>query len=100
MSVRPLVLTIGVCILTILTGQSSLLLAVELAEGDKVILPDKISHSIKIDGELDEPPWKLPAINKEFKTISPHYGDPLGQETKVWAAYEIDFNIISLLLCF
>jgi hypothetical protein len=88
MSGRPLVLTIGIFILTILTGHPPLLQAVELAEGDKVILPDKTSDSIKIDGELNEAPWKLPAINKEFKTTFPHYGDPLGQETKVWAAYD------------
>ncbi|MCP5106308.1 MAG: carbohydrate binding family 9 domain-containing protein, partial [bacterium] len=82
-------LNIGVLIgLTLLSGHVSLLQAVELQEGDGVIIPDKVSQPVKIDGVLDEDVWKRPPINKEFKTVSPNYGDPLGQETKVWAAYD------------
>lgn len=64
--------------------------AVELKEEgkEKFITPDKTSSPIKIDGVLDEAVWKLPPINKTFKTINPNYGDDLSQETKVWAAYD------------
>jgi hypothetical protein len=84
-----LTLTIGILILTI-SGHVSLLRAVELLEGDSIIMPDKVPHShlIKIDGELGEDTWKFPPINKEFKTVSPTYGELLAQETRVWAAYD------------
>ncbi len=101
MSGRTLLLTIGVLILT---SHLSFMWAVELLEKDKegnIIVPDKVSsyHSIKIDGELDESVWKLPAIDKEFRTIFPNYGDRLTQETRVWAAYD-KRNLYFAFKCF
>ncbi len=88
-------------VVSILPGHLFLLRGVELSEKDKIIIPDKVSHyhPIKIDGELDEAAWKLPAINKEFKTVSPNYGDPLTQETRVWAAYD-KRNLYFAFKCF
>jgi hypothetical protein len=93
-------LTIGILILT-LSGHVSLLRAVELLEGDSIIIPDKVSpsHPIKIDGELNEEAWKLPPINKKFKSIYPNYGDPLTQETLVWASYDKK-NLFFAFKCF
>lgn len=86
---------------SIMTGYLCLLRGVELLEKDKIIIPDKVLHyhPIKIDGELDEAAWKLPAINKEFRTISPNYGDRLNQETRVWAAYD-KRNLYFAFKCF
>ena len=86
---------------SIMTVHLFLLRGVELSEKDRIIIPDKVLHyhSIKIDGELDEAAWKLPAINKEFRTISPNYGDLLTQETRVWAAYD-KRNLYFAFKCF
>lgn len=62
--------------------------AVEVTADGKVIMPDKVTVKIKIDGVLDEAVWQLPPIDKEFKTINPNFGDPLGQKTEVWTAYD------------
>lgn len=62
--------------------------AVRLSEKEKIILPDKVSHGIKIDGELNEELYTGPPINKTFKSFIPDYGEPLPQETKIWAAYD------------
>ena len=86
-------------VLLILTGSLHMLRAVELKEGDKTITPDKITHPIQIDGELDEPAWKNPPINKPFKTISPTYGDLLPEQTNIWAAYDKE-NLYFAFLCF
>ncbi|UCH98517.1 MAG: hypothetical protein JSV88_17170 [Candidatus Aminicenantes bacterium] len=97
-----LLLKIGIWVwILILTGYLSLLQAVRLEEKDNIIIPNNLSppHSIKIDGELEEEVWKLPPINKEFKTIAPNYGDPMTQETKVWAAYDRR-NIYFAFKCF
>ena len=74
----------------IFTGHLSLVQGVQLVDRDQAIIPDNISpsQSIKIDGELNEDVWKLPPLEKEFKTISPGYGDTMPYETKVWAAYD------------
>ena len=56
----------------IFTGHLSLVRGVQLRDKDQAIIPDNISasQSIKINGELNEDAWKLPALEKEFKTIS------------------------------
>ena len=74
---------------------------VQLADKDQAIIPDNISPSqtIKIDGELNEDTWMLPPLEKEFKTITPGYGDPLPYETTVWAAYDRK-NLYFAFKCF
>lgn len=83
----------------IFSGFVPLLQAVELLAEDRVIIPDKAAQPVKIDGELEEAVWQCQPINKEFITISPNYGDPLGQETKVWAAYD-KRNLYFAFKCF
>jgi hypothetical protein len=61
--------------------------AIELLDNGKIIIPDRISETIKIDGHLNEKVWSNAEISKEFITFYPMYGEPLGQETKVWMAY-------------
>ncbi|MCP5047224.1 MAG: carbohydrate binding family 9 domain-containing protein [bacterium] len=80
----------SVFMLLLIMGQPSALRAVELqkSENDHVIIPDKASKEIKIDGELSEAVWQLPAIDREFKTIFPSRGAPFPQQTKIWAAYD------------
>ena len=61
--------------------------AIELQQDGKIIVPDKISEPIKIDGDLSEKVWSNRAISEKFITFSPLFGEVLGQETKVWTAY-------------
>lgn len=64
-------------------------LAMEVKEEEKafIIIPDQVSQSIKIDGDLNEEIWKSPSLNKPFITFEPNYGQVLSQETRIWAAY-------------
>lgn len=61
--------------------------AVELLENGKIIIPDRTSEVIKIDGDLSEKVWSKTAISETFVTYAPVYGERLSQKTKVWAAY-------------
>lgn len=72
----------------ILTGHLSRLWAVEVVEEEKVIIPDKVSGPVEIDGNLAEAVWQQPAINKKFSTTVPTYGKPMAVDTRVWAAYD------------
>lgn len=85
MSKRMVFLTIGIFVLI---GYPAFMGAVELRESENVIVPDMVTGKITVDGDLNEAVWKLPPIDKEFKTLSPTYGEPLGRETKIWAAYD------------
>ena len=80
----------------LLTGAVSR--AVELQQEGKNILPDKVSSPVKIDGDLNENIWAQPPIEKEFISYAPNYGDPLGQDTKIWAAYD-DRNLYFAFKC-
>jgi len=62
--------------------------AVELLKNGKIIIPERISYTIKIDGDLSETVWSNSAISEKFITFSPIFGEVLGQETKVWTAYD------------
>jgi hypothetical protein len=73
--------------------------SVELLEDGNVIIPDKVTKEITIDGELNEGIWQQPPINHQFKTVIPSYGKPLGQETRVWAAYDKE-NLYFAFRCF
>ncbi len=96
MSKQIVFLTIGIFILI---GCPAFLGAVELEKNDNVIIPDMTTGKVTVDGELTEAVWKLPAIVKEFKTVSPTYGEPLGRETRVWAAYDKK-NLYFAFKCF
>jgi hypothetical protein len=107
MTGRPLISTMGkwkltwIWVLLIFAGHLSLVRGVQLADKDQAIIPDHLSpsQSIKIDGELNEDAWKLPPLEKEFKTISPGYGSPIPYETAVWAAYDRK-NLYFAFKCF
>jgi len=49
-----------------------------------------VKESIQVDGVLDEAVWSSPAVRREFITFSPAYGMSLGEETRVWVAYDRD----------
>ncbi|UCH92863.1 MAG: carbohydrate binding family 9 domain-containing protein [Candidatus Aminicenantes bacterium] len=83
---KRFLVVIGISI--VMMGTTSLLWPVELLEDGKVIIPDKVSGSITIDGELDEEVWQQPPINREFKTFFPTPGQSMGVDTKIWAAYD------------
>lgn len=89
-------LAIGILILT---GHPAFLEAVELKESDSVIIPDMVTGKIRVDGELSEAVWQLPGISKEFKTVSPTYGESLGRDTTIWAAYDKK-NLYFAFKCF
>lgn len=65
----------------------------------KIIIPDRVSERMTIDGELNEKVWSNPAIRKNFKTYMPVYGDDLSQETEVWAAYDSE-NLYFAFKCY
>jgi len=54
------------------------------------VAAERIAAPIVIDGNLIEDAWKRPAINGPFKTMFPSFGEPMPQETRVWAAYDGD----------
>ncbi len=62
--------------------------AVELLQNEEIIIPDRTSEVIKIDGDLDEKVWSNAPISKEFLTYFPVYGEKLGQKTKIWMVYD------------
>jgi hypothetical protein len=62
--------------------------AVELHQEGKIIVPDEAAESITIDGDLNENIWKQPPISEDFSTVSPLFGERLGQQTSVWMAYD------------
>ena len=58
-------------------------------EGDKkIILPDRVSEAIVIDGDLSEKVWHHRPISEQLMTYMPVYGEKLPQDTKVWLAYD------------
>ncbi len=65
--------------------------AVKLLENGKLIIPDRTSGAIKIDGNLNEKVWSNKPISEEFFTYYPAYGKKLEQETRVWLAYNSDY---------
>lgn len=83
----------------VLNFATGFLWSVELLEDGNVIVPDKVTLKIIIDGELNEEVWQQPPINRQFKTVIPTYGKPLDQETRVWAAYDKE-SLYFAFLCF
>ncbi|UCH93463.1 MAG: carbohydrate binding family 9 domain-containing protein, partial [Candidatus Aminicenantes bacterium] len=61
---------------------------VELLEDGQVIIADRVSEKITINGELTEVVWNLPALDKAFITYAPKFGEDLREATKIWAAYD------------
>ncbi|MCK4760637.1 MAG: carbohydrate binding family 9 domain-containing protein [Candidatus Aminicenantes bacterium] len=61
---------------------------VEYQADGKIIIPDKVTGEITIDGKLHEAVWQIPPLDKEFMSLIPNYGNPLGLKTLVWAAYD------------
>jgi hypothetical protein len=73
--------------------------AVELEDNGQLVIPDKVTETIKIDGELNETVWSKPPISKGFKTYHPVFGKPLGQETDIWMAYD-ERNLYFAFKCY
>ena len=92
----------GVCfIIGIIFLSINIVQAAELQQkpGEKIIIPDRTSEAIKIDGELSEKTWAGEPISGEFKTFYPVYGKTLGKETKVWMAYD-NKNLYFAFMCY
>ncbi|MCP5047453.1 MAG: carbohydrate binding family 9 domain-containing protein [bacterium] len=73
--------------------------AVELVEDGKIIIPDRTTEKIKIDGDLSEDIWREKAISKDFMTYIPGYGRVLSRKTKVWLAYDKE-NLYFAFMCY
>ncbi len=86
-------------VIGILFFSSNFVQAVKLLENGKKIIPEMISGTIKIDGDLSEKVWGNAAISKEFVTFSPGFGEVLSQDTKVWMAYD-DKNLYFAFKCY
>lgn len=61
---------------------------VELSGDKSVIVPDKVTGPITIDGELSEAVWKQVPLAEEFKTYFPTPGQLMEVKTRIWAAYD------------
>ena len=73
--------------------------AVELLQNGKILIPERTSDAIKIDGDLSENMWSNAAISEKFITFSPIFGEALGRETKVWTAYD-NKNLFFAFKCY
>jgi len=62
--------------------------AVQLQESGNIIIPDRTTEAIKIDGDLNEKIWSNESISEDFFTIYPVFGEKLGHMTKIWMAYD------------
>lgn len=64
--------------------------AVEWLQGEKgnTIIPDKVSETVKIDGELSENVWNNSPLANELITFYPTDKEVLGQKTELWVAYD------------
>jgi hypothetical protein len=65
-----------------------LLLAVEVRQEGNIVIPDRISCTIKIDGDLSEEAWNNTALSETFITFDPNFGEKLELDTKVWMVYD------------
>jgi hypothetical protein len=61
---------------------------VELLKDGSVIVPDKVTGSMVIDGKLSEEAWKQAPLADEFKTYFPNPGQLMEVKTRIWAAYD------------
>jgi len=75
-------------IMSVVIFTAHLLYPVELSEDNSVIIPDKVTGPIVIDGELSEEVWKQAPLAEEFKTYFPNPGQVMEVKTKIWAAYD------------
>ena len=73
--------------------------AVEWMQNGEIIIPDRTSEAIKIDGDLNEKAWSNAPISKEFLTFYPVYGDKLEQKTKIWMVYDSQ-NLYFGFMCY
>ncbi|HSQ35775.1 MAG TPA: DUF5916 domain-containing protein [Candidatus Binatia bacterium] len=62
--------------------------AVELDETERRIMPDPVTETVCIDGQLIEPVWALTPIRRQWITFNPAYGEKLDFATDVWLAYD------------
>ncbi len=86
-------------ILSVFVLTRSSLWAVKVLEEGNVIIPDKSAAKIVVDAELNEAVWMQEPINKEFMTLIPNFGKPLGLETRIWVAYDKE-NLYFAFECF
>lgn len=95
---KRLLYLISIALLMVLITPS--LQPVEL-QGGKDIIPDRIADSEKIviDGILDEPVWKHPAIKETFIMMAPTIGAKLDESTEVWAAND-DSSLYFAFKCY
>jgi hypothetical protein len=62
--------------------------AVELLKDGNIIVPDRTSEVIIINGDLSEKVWENAPLSRDFETFVPGYGQKMGKKTEVWAAYD------------
>jgi hypothetical protein len=79
---------------------ATIVLAMEVKSGEKVLLPREISISPIIDGNLEDEAWQndTPLI-KDFITYNPLYGEVFPQKTLIWMAYDSD-NLYFAFYCY
>ena len=61
---------------------------VELLKEGRVIVPDKVTGTMVIDGDLSEEAWNQAPLAEEFKTYFPNPGQSMEVKTRIWAAYD------------
>jgi hypothetical protein len=88
-----------ICIIALILVSLHGIRAEALGQEKGIITPYQISQPLKIDGDLSEEAWSNPAVSGDFITFSPVFGEGLGQETKVWTAYDRE-NLYFAFKCY
>jgi len=96
---KPIQFIFSIIAIIFLLTSTYVVHAVELLEDGSIIIPDRTSEAIKIDGDLNENIWSKAPISEDFLTYMPVYGEKLGQETKVWMAYNSE-NLYFAFKCY
>jgi hypothetical protein len=58
----------------------------------------RLNQLVHIDGRLDDPAWRAPAVATEFTQREPVEGQPATERTEVWIAYDADAIYIAARL--
>ena len=81
-------LMLGIFMLLVFGPAAAARAAGGLDEEAQPVVADRVSASVKIDGQLNEEVWSRAPIRRQWITFNPAYGEKLDFPTDVWLAYD------------
>ncbi len=81
-------LTVIIEFIIFMVSVPTIISAKTIKEKGEILHPPMASSPPEIDGILDDAIWKNAAMEKDFITYNPTYGDILPQKTLIWMAYD------------